>query len=74
MMLVTTAMEPATSLVSAQMRDEERDHRSKPVQNPSPGDVLLTPRDASPVSIGKDGYQSNDEDDPKPGRHGDPFP
>jgi hypothetical protein len=30
-------------------------------------------RDASPVSIGKDGYQSNDEDDPKPGRHGDPF-
>ena len=42
-----------------------------PFERPLPS---LPPRDASPVSIGKDGYQSNDEDDPKPGRHSDPFP
>ena len=31
------------------------------------------PREASPVSVGKQGYHNNDEDDPKPGRHSDPF-
>jgi hypothetical protein len=41
-----------------------------PVERPLP---LLPPRDASSVSIGKDGYQKNDEDDPEPGRHSDPF-
>lgn len=43
---------------------------SVPSSDPYPS---LPPRDASPVSISKDGYQNNDEDDPKPGRHSDPF-
>jgi hypothetical protein len=31
------------------------------------------PREASPVSVDKDGYHDNEDDDPKPGRHSDPF-
>ena len=38
-----------------------------PFERPLPS---LPPRDASPVSIGKDGYQNDDQDDQKPGRHG----
>jgi hypothetical protein len=34
---------------------------------------LPTSERCSPVSIGKDRYQNDDEDDPKPGRHSDPF-
>jgi hypothetical protein len=43
---------------------------SVPSSDPCPS---LPSRDASPVSVGKDGYQRNDEDDQKPGRHSDPF-
>jgi hypothetical protein len=66
------AAQPAGKGTARKNAREPREGSSRlvPSSDPCPS---LPPRDASPVSIGKDRYQNDDEDDPKPGRHSDPF-
>jgi hypothetical protein len=69
---------PAEARLASSGESREKNTRNAGEGSPSLGPLKrpypsLPSREASPVSIGKEGYHNNDEDDQKPGRHSDPF-